>query len=460
LQFKQEASQHPHFEFSQTTCNLLPMRFSVAQIIANTWQDPRKLRRALGITVGILAVGVNVGVIGTLALDWQHLYQPEEFHTWGDVGRFYTDLQTGIPPFWAFWELCSQLLLGTTKPFTLGLYPLVIGLNAYLGTTLFAHTRWQVVVGAALSLLFAFVMRFIHKGNPQLYDVLTPALLMAWLAVLQRLRATNRPQRYFLRLSLLAGLLLSVLELTRTLIFPVMPFLLFFSFLAFRPLPIKYFLFFLIPIVVLSGSWHLKQYAMHGHIHWTNHDGYNLYNSWGIFAEPIPATCKDDPPRYVGGFDNINTDKHSAYNLIVRQLVMDAIKADPKRTFTHCIHRFLEFFGPKTDLFSAHTPKAVNIFYRPAVWFCGLSMLLGLALLTWKTLRSIRTRSAWLIWGRPESILLFMTFVISCVFAFGERGEDARFMVSILPQLAAVAVAVLGFWGKDGFVSHSTDRIV
>jgi 4-amino-4-deoxy-L-arabinose transferase-like glycosyltransferase len=399
--------------------------------------DLGKLKLAVGIGVGLLSILLNVGIKGTLTLDWQHLYRPEDFHTWADLWRFMGELQTGISPFWAFLEVSAQLIFGSTALFSMVLYPLAIGLNAYWATTLFARRRWQVLLSAGLSLVFAVAIRFIHKGNPQLYDVLMPALLLGWVAALQRLRDPRLRGSWRMGWCVLAGLLLSVLELTRTLIFPLLPLLLLFSYLAIRPLPLKHFLVFLVPILLLSGSWHFQQYSQHGKLHWSNHDGFNMQKSWVEFTGPIPSDFVDDPPLYEGGMDNINTDRHTAYNKVVQRQVREAILRQPGKAAGHFAERLLAFYRPKTVLFLGSTPTWYNVFYRPAVWLCALSMLIGLLRMVWLTVRAPLQRKTWLDWGQPAVILMAVTLLVSCIFAVGEVGEEARFMISILPLLAA-----------------------
>lgn len=409
--------------------------------LALAWADLPRLRRWVAVAVAIVAVALNAGIAGTPTLDWQHLYRPEDFHAWADLWRFLDGLQTGISPFWASLEIACQLLLGTVKPITHGLYPLCIGLGYYGAVRLLSASRMQVLVSAGLSLTFAIATRFIHKGNPQLYDCLMPVLILAWVATLQRLRAAEAGKAW--RWALLAGLLLSILELTRTLVFPLMPLLLVLSFLAIRPRPITVFIIYLLPIVLLSGSWHAKQVVSHGQLHWSNHDGFNMQKSWAAFTGPIDSSFHDDPPLYEGGFENINTDKHTAYNQVVRRQVRAAVLQQPAKAAAHLGRQWLAFFKPKTQLFMARTPGWFDLAYRPAVWLGALGMLGVVLLAAWGTLRRPLLGASWLAWGQPERVLATVTLLVSLVFAVGEVGEEARFMISILPMLAALGSSPL-----------------
>jgi hypothetical protein len=434
------------------------MRLVLPSFLDRYWRDPvheASGRVAMGLLVGLLAIGLNAGIRGTITLVWQHMYRPEDFHTWGDLWQFMGNLQTGISPFWAFWEISAQLLFGSTAVFEYGLYPLCIGLNAYLATVLFARTRPQILLMAGLSLVFAVAIRFMHKGNPQIYDITMPTMILGWLGCLQRLRMPALTGSARLRMSLLAGLLLSMLELTRTLIFPLLPFFLLLTCLAIADVPaprwthrLRYVLAFLVPILLFSGGWHLKQLVSHDQLHWSNHDGFNMQKSWSEFTGPVPTDFVDDPPLYPGGMDNFNTDRHTAYNKVMQKQVRAAILAQPLRAAGHLGRRLVAFYKPKTELFLGHTPRPFDWIYRPAVWLCGLAMVWGLLWTKWLTLRNLRKREAWLRLGRPEVILWVVTLLISSVFAVGEVGEEARFMISILPLLAAGAAP--GLWVMRG----------
>ncbi len=411
--------------------------------MTSIWNDDKRLRRLLASAIALFAFGVNLGIKGSITLDWQHLYRPEDFHTWSDLWRFMSELQTGISPVWAFLEVSAQLILGSTAIFSFGLYPLSIGINAYLGTMVFSKTRLQVLISGGLSLVFAVAIRFIHKGNTEMYDMLMPALILGWLALLQQLRKGDAQNRRLFWLSFAAGAVLSLLELTRTLIFPLMPFFLVLSFLAMRPLPARYFFVFLLPLLLFSGSWHLKQVLCHDQLHWSNHDGFNMQKSWVDFIETPNERFEDDPPLYAGGFDNINTDRHTAYNKIVRKKVREAVLKQPLRATLHLGRRLLVLYQPKTVLFMAKTPSWFNFIYRPAVWFCGLSAVLIFFASFLRMLRAPLRGQSWRAFGRPEVALAIIILLISAVFAAGEVGEEARFLISLLPMLAAAGGVVV-----------------
>ncbi|MBL0020227.1 MAG: hypothetical protein IPP17_28300 [Bacteroidetes bacterium] len=58
-------------------------------------------------------------------------------------------------------------------------------------------------------------------------------------------------------------------------------------------------------------------------------------------------------------------------------------------------------------------------------------------------LRAPLRGQSWRAFGRPEVALAIIILLISAVFAAGEVGEEARFLISLLPMLAAAGGVVV-----------------
>ncbi len=391
-----------------------------------------------------LVLGYNMR--GVLTLDWQRMYKPEEFTSLGDLWDFLSELQTGISPLWASLEILCRLLIGTTGPIAKLAWPLALGLSYVLALRTFAHSVRQLYVTASLALFLMLVTRLLHPGNPQLYDVYMPALFLGFLAALRRYKLAEGSGKKAWRIALLAGFLLAALELTRTFIFVLMPILVPCALLAFGTRNWKVWLAFLLPVVLLSGGWHLKQIVKHDQVQWSNHSGFNLYKSWSEFVGPVEY--QEEPPRYQGGFTNLNTDTHTANNKDITRKIMAGIAAQPGKAISHAGKRLLAFYRPKTNLYLSTLPKAVEWIYRPVVWALGL-MLAGLfGRLLFLVLRAPLKKSSWQLLGESGNILLVFGALTSLLFAIGESGEEARFMISILPILACLPVLLPFFWRK------------
>lgn len=404
--------------------------------LQSIWNDPRRLKWLLTALILLAAAVLGWGTRGLITLDWQRMYRPEEFHSFPDLFAFLSELQTGISPVWSSLEIVSQILFGTTAPFSRIVYPLLLGLVAVLPLWMFPRTRLAMLATAFCSLLFLGVTRILHQGNPQLYDIYFPALLLGYLACLQALPKLNAGSRKAFGMAFAAGLLLAVLELTRTFAIALFPVLLAGGLVFLWKMPRRNLLAFLLPVLLLSGGWHLKQVVSHGHFHWTNHSGFNLQKSWADFTGPIDF--EEEAPRYEGGFPNFNTDRHSANNKVVTGMVIDGIVRRPGKALVHAGGRVLAFYRPKTDLYLATLPKPVEWVYRPVVWVLGLTLLFLTGRVAFVALRRPLQRSGWLELLKPVGLLVFSAAGASFLFAIGESGEEARFMISILPLLACL----------------------
>ena len=368
---------------------------------------------------------------GIITLDWQRMYRPEDFHTWSDLWHFLQNLQTAISPIWSTLEISFQLIFGSTWFLSKILYPLLVVLNYLLALRLFGTSRSRILSITFASLVFLTATRILHKGNPQMYDIYVPLLILLFVACLQHIRTHGK-----IAFAFYAGLALTTLELTRSYIFPLLPILVGLALLSMARLPRRAWLLFFLPILLFSGTWHLKQLICHNQLHWSNHSGYNLSKVWSDYTTPI--TFQESPPLYQGGFDNLNTDLHTQNNKVLSSSVMKGIAQRPFSAIARTATRLVTFYEPRTDLYLAEMKTLPRLIYQPTVWLTALLMVTGLILTLARTLSSPRNSTSWLLWGKPEAILAFSILAISLLCAIGESGEEARFMVTLLPLLATL----------------------
>jgi|GEM_PF-2268935 len=407
--------------------------------LRSLWNRPDTLRRWLTGIIFLLGLLAGSGIRGTLTLDWQHIYRPEDFESWSQIWDYLANLQTGIPVLTSMLELVFYKVFGTVAPLEYGLYPLCLAGTAVFPLRLFTKTSWQITLTAAFVVIFLACTRILHQGNPQLYDLYLPLLFLSFLATLQKIRAqVGLPiaGKRLLWLCLQAGLLFSLLELTRSFVFVLAPLLLLLTVPTWRQLPRRYALYFLLPILLLSGGWHSKQWLSHRQVHWTNHSAFNLYNNWKDLVGPIDY--EEAPPLFPGGFNDINTELHSQNNRDLRSRIRNAMMANPGKVFSHWSLQTWKFFTPKLELYSARLYSPFPWFYCPMVWFCGLALLGGCLLVAWQFLRAPLQRKTYRFLGEPATIASLGTATMVLVFTFGEAGEEARFLISLLPMLISV----------------------
>ena len=118
-----------------------------------------------------------------------------------------------------------------------------------------------------------------HAGNPANYDPLFALLLLGYFLLIDAWERTPPCE-----LAGGAGLCLSMLELLRPFMIYLLPL---FLLVEWHRIHLKAprcglaLTAFLLPVVVLSGGWHLHLYLAHDHqITWTNISGYNLQRAW------------------------------------------------------------------------------------------------------------------------------------------------------------------------------------
>jgi hypothetical protein len=144
-----------------------------------------------------------------------------------------------------------------------------------------------------------------------------------------------------------------------------------------RNVPWRKRVLFFVPVVLLSGGWHSKQLLLHGHVHWSNHSGYNLFKVWGDFVEePIQNAFTELPAKY-SGYPNINTDLHSEQDKKLSRALVSAVSKRPVAAVLRMAKRMKEFYKPRIDLYQVKPHPFTKFIYRPCVWISALSLWLG-----------------------------------------------------------------------------------
>lgn len=389
---------------------------------------------------------------GEIALHWMYMYHFTEFSDWSRAWDFFYELRTGISPIWALCDIFSYRTFGTLDLTALWLYRGCMIAMYVLPLWVFAKERWQVVVAFLAGVVCLWATVVIHPGNPQAYDTYMPALVLLLILLLQGIR--DKPWFPALRLGacLLAGLLLSIIELTRPFVFLFMPIFLFSAWLQLREFPRKYFIVFLVPILLLSGGWHAKTLLLHGQLNWTNHTGFNFYQSWHEF---IGYREFDESPREPGLSPNINTEWHYSTSKELLGLTFKSWIRHPWGATKHVALRTTQFFSAKTDLLVAKPQHWIFGPYRIVVWLLSLVFTITFVSFAWKLLRS-RGKGLLQWMAQPEVLLLMFTGFNIAIFIVVEAREDARFLISVLPYL--LSMPALQWVRKQWSLSRSTHQ--
>jgi len=373
---------------------------------------------------------------------WMNMYSYKDYPTWEAVTEYLIGLRTGIPPALSGMEVVSYNLLGGSEWIHKGLYRKAI-IAIVILPLFFTRYKWAEmiwVVGSAI--IFFESILFIHPANPQLYDVLLPLFLLLYF-LLSQISFTKR-YRPILQLvtALSAGFCLSMAELSRPFMIAIFPFLIGLN--LYHYITQKQWgqmLAFLIPILILSGGWHLKLWHYnHQQIIWSNSSGTNLFRAWAPFVDQPKMQMKlveEAPPIMPGRWQDINTEIHYNNSQIRKKYVLAGIQAEPMKALTFLWQKTLTFTKPRTDMYANDPQAPVLTLYRIVVKILFL-MLPILVLLTLirivKNPYYLTTQTCWIV--ATTAFLCIMPII-------GESGEEARFVISVLPFLCIIGIYAL-----------------
>ena len=232
-----------------------------------------------------------------------------------------------------------------------------------------------------------------------------------------------------------AGLALTSAELTRPYFIYLLPVLLILACLALRPSGRRSVALFLLPVILLSGSWHFHIARTQGQLAWTNHSGFNLQRGWSMVTPPPLVEEVGNTPLAPGRWINLNTAEHSENSRRLTAAVVDYIRANPVPAMRHVIYRLREFMSMKTATYEFQPTQPGLIIYRIAGW-------LGFLWLAAQSVRAVVAlfRRQWAAFLTPESQLIAIAAASILVLSLGEAYEEARLVVTVLPLLAALPI--------------------
>jgi hypothetical protein len=390
---------------------------------------PRQILLSAGILFALPAFILVWGARGVSTISWLNIYQVSDFSTLGEVLSFFKNLRVPIPPVIALGEITEYLTLGTAFLWTRTFYQGALVLVFLLAISLAYPSFWRMTASLAFSIISLWSTVIIHPGNPQIYDVFYPLFILLFVLFL-KLALHSTFQRLAALYCLMSGFFLSMAELTRPFVFFILPLLLTgacYSLAAPRKI-----IWFVLPLIMFSGSWHAHQFLHHRQLTWTNHSGFNLIRSWTMVEVPPLAKENHNQPVKPGRWLNVNTAEHQENSNRIRKAVMDYWLAHPRESLLHLFQETSSLFiHVKTGIYAYQPRSRMFLLYKPAVWIAGFWFLLNLTLLT---LRFFKHPLKAL--GPTENILIVFTAGSLIFSAIGEGEEEARFLISLLPLLA------------------------
>lgn len=399
-------------------------------------------RRSFPIAIAVFVAGAIVLVwdLGSAspAVEWMNIYRVSDAQVAGDPLGFIIGLRVPIPPNLALLEIASYQVTGTTWFATVFLYKAYIVVAFTCVLVLAYPSRLRLVVSGVLGWLFIFATVRIHPGNPMLYDVGAPCWLLVALVLLRYGTSMTRPRGATLAL-VGAGFFLSMFELARPYVILLVPVIL--AMVVARVGFSRRVLHVLVPLVLISGTWHVHQAVAHRQLTASNHFGVNLWRCWSSkvppLANPVP---EDDAPLSPGRWPNLDNPQHLKNSLRLRKKIARYVLAHPGESLAFVVHRLRVLTAGETAIYGHRPQHAVFAIYRPLVRVLFVWTLAGFGYVVvvaiWRAVRDRGALRAHL--ANLDNLILFIAGATTIILAIGEADEEARFVVSLLPLLAVV----------------------
>lgn len=373
------------------------------------------------------------------ATRWMNIYNYSDFQTWEQVGDYFLELRTGVPPVASLLEIIAYQQNGNWDSITVGLYRQLLALLFALPFFFMRGRWWELLIGLGIAWVMVDSTLIVHKGNPQIYDVMLPIFVMLYFLCT---RASLRPLRGTLVWAVLAGFWLSMAELSRPFMIAIVGLLLIWQACLYlrrgQKAGRKKLIAFLVPLLLFSGGWHTKLLFRHGQLIWSNHGGSNLVNAW----EPVvdhralnQTLLEEAPPREDNPWTqtDLNTEAHAQNSKLRSQAVVAGIKSHPWEAWQHFQRKANIFLEPRVDMYAYQPDNPILRYYQ---WIVNAAYAI-LGFLVIKLLSLFWRKREYLL--REESALVLLTVFLTVMPIIGENGEEARFMVSVTPLLLLCA---------------------
>lgn len=371
----------------------------------------------------------------TSVLRWMRIWQPAdlsqlEFH---EIARFLLDLRVPIPPFLALVELLA-LKHPPTHAFlvTFG-YRTVLVAVFFMALLVARTSRTRLLLSLAASWIFLASTVAIHPGNPQFYDVLSPLFFLIFILALERARSVAAIAKRWVW-SAPAGFFLAMTELTRPFVIYILPLLVLCGLLALRCDRRSQWAF-LLPIVLLSGGWHAHLWLNFRQTTFSNHVGFNLIRGWSEVSWP-ELVPEPGIRMWSGGWPNLNTPEHSENSRRLQAAVQHYWLEHPLASARKAISRIASLLSGSSLIRLKHLPESPALMvYAVAVKLAAAWLFLQAAILGG---RVIWSRRSWVSLGSSDALVIVFAASSSVFMAIGERGEEARLLITLLPLLATL----------------------
>jgi len=341
-----------------------------------------------------------------------------------------------IPVFIALSEIVENVCFGSAWLTDSLLYRMAIVSSFLLAIVLSPRTKTGVAASLIAACVFLWATVIIHPLNPQIYDILYPFFLLGFIFALERARRIRTTNRVRVLGSISAGTLLSMAELSRPFVLYLLPVLLLMATISLRVVGRKAITYLLLPLLVISGSWHLYIGIAHGQLIWSNHSGFNIQRSWPDLPVAALIPEPNSAPLGPGHWPNLNTVEHQVNSGRLEAALFSYALDHPFDLVVGIAQRAWIFATGPTAIYGHQPTHLVLWLYRPLVWLSALALVFRLC----RCALAARRYPVW-IFEQPANQATLAAALTILVLAVGESGEQARFLLSVVPLLVVTAAA-------------------
>ena len=354
------------------------------------------------------------------------------------------ELRVPIPPVLGLAEIISIKTTGTTEIITNYFYKISLISSYLIAIFLAQKSKSRLIISALVSIVFLYSTIQIHPGNPQLYDVALPFFFLLYVLLLkQATKNDNMSRGKALFLALFSGFCLSMAELSRPFVIYIMPLLIVLGYFKFKENNYyKYqYLFFLTPIILFSGIWHLHLFFNLDQITLSNHSGFNLIRAWNIDQDNIAMLSENPPPiEGGGGGRNINTAIHNENSKTLQKAVLEYWVNHPKTTFFRMLERVNDLLSAKTRIYGHKPTSKIFSLYKLIVQITSSILIVSFIQLTIQAFKYSSLKPLIQSLTRPDTLIILFALYCLLILSIGDAGEEARFLITILPLLATIPI--------------------
>jgi hypothetical protein len=134
---------------------------------------------------------------------------------------------------------------------------------------------------------------------------------------------------------------------------------------------------------------------------------------------------------------NLNTDIHQLNSELLKKAVLKYWVQHPVDSFVNFSERVNVLLSGPTNIYQHAPSSAIFIFYKRMVAITSGIVLLSSLVFAVNFLFSMAGRK---VKFHPDNYLVALILFLCLIFSLGERGEEARFLLSILPLLATLPI--------------------